>query len=324
MRFYRNICVAVVVLAASPVHAEDSGPGESDGLSDRTAGYVEAALAELWEGWDEDVKAECSLAGEGRQVEGGVELTVTLDCGPGRVFEETREATAASAASMARSIGRGLLEERALARGERNLHVRISHDGISAEKPVFDRRKALTLSFVPMTLLIGVGVTMNVTAVKLLSSNESEQLFAGGIVTSGLALLFGPSIGWLYLGRRFHAWMGAGGRLLMAGATVGFLGVYFNQGCRDAQSVCGEDDYGDDSGGDDMFEEKFWFSFVVMSAATTVTMAILDAALVGGAADVENDRRREASNKPQVSFAPVPLVTPSGRTVPGAMMGVSF
>lgn len=309
----------MIVLAASPVHAEDSGPGESDALSDRTAGYVEAALAEFWNGQEEDVKAECSLAGEARMKEGGVGLTVTLDCGPGAVFRGTGGATAASAASRARSIARGLLEERALAKGERSLSVRIIKGEIETRAQAYSRRTALALSLVPTTLLIATGVTLHTLAMTLDGTRFNHGMFVSGMTMWHLGIVVGPSIGWMYLGRGLHAFVSGVGRFAMIGATAAFKQDHYKENyCWD------EEDSDDPRCNSDSNDSRFWLVFMFISATATLVVTYVDAALVGRAADVENDRRREASNKPQVSFAPVPIVTPSGRTVPGAMLGVSF
>jgi hypothetical protein len=103
-------------------------------------------------------------------------------------------------------------------------------------------------------------------------------------------LISGPSIGYFWIGRTSHALLMTGLRLLTLGAGAVAMSFYFG-------STIGDSDNGQEPA-------SALLATSIIAFAATMSLAFVDAALVGRAADRANAKWRE-KNKPSVTVAPI-------------------
>ena len=298
------LAVASLLLCSTsglPSVASENAAAES--LPPQTYQYIVAGLDELMETQDLEVRTKCSFEVEGEQTEEGLDLIVALSCDGGETLTARRTATVASAASQARSMARDLLEQRSRPLDSVKTRVGIRLDSIEAKRETFLRSTALKLSLLPTTLLTAVGFPVFMICIFEAPSDPDELLYSGLAMWLG-GVIAGPSLGYFYIGHHTHALGWGALRLLAFGGGCGLFLVFDRTASEN---------------------EPLIPTLLNMHGLITLIGSIVDAALVGRATDRENRRRKEAkAEKPSVSIAPVPVMTPMGRIVPGVGVQMSF
>lgn len=258
----------------------------------------------------------------------GISLQMKLVCLGEETLEETRIVTSASAAAQARSMARNLLEDLRGSQREKQPTVKIDSLELVVLETRYNRRVALGLSMwltiAPMAVG-AVGFVLGFECGNRLGIQNRRALFTSGIVLAGHGLILGPSAGYFYLGRHAHGWGWAAGRLVMGAATAGFF--LYAVGKAEAQSEYGTNYCdGDEDDPPRCSGSNTPRTFVVLgfiSATITLTLTLIDAGLAGRAADKMNLSYRQ-KKKPTIAIAPTPMRTPSGKTVPGLTMALTF
>ena len=189
----------------------------------------------------------------------------------------------------------------------------------TAPLPVkYDRRKVRAMSLVPTTVLYLLGAVITPLGGFPWSEGSMMGLSIAGHVLLGAGLIFGPMPGYLAIGRRDHVWGMTLLRLLTAG-----IGVMTN-----TIFVCGlEQRAAAESGNNISCGAGVANPILIVTAhvmyAATGTIAFVDAALVGRAADRANAQWRE-KNKPKVQVAPIAWSSGNGDGTFGLAVSGTF
>ncbi len=319
MRSFLFIAVTTTCLAICETAMGAVSTSECSGdIPAQTANYIDASLRTFVSDLPTDELGECVLGAHGEMISGGISLQVKLVCEGKKTLEETRIVTSASAAAQARTMARNLLETPLASLSGKQPTVKIDSLELVVLETRYNRRVALGLSMGFSILPISVGTVLSIIGLK----NNSGGLFAFGIVLASHSLVFGPSTGYFYLGRRAHGWGWAAGRMVMGGATAGFFLYAHGQSYVVINDInhCEADD---PSCGHDTTTPRTFVVLGFISATITLTLTLIDAGLVGRAADKMNLRHQQ-KKKPTIAIAPTPMRTPSGKTVPGLTMALTF
>ena len=321
MRFFVFFTVTTICLTVCEAGICAVSTSECSGdISTQTAEYIDDSLRAFVSDLPTDEPGECVLGAHGETRSDGISLQVKLVCEGKKTLEETRTVTAASAAAQARTMARNLLETPLAYLGGKQPTVKIDSLELVVRKPRYNRRVALGLSMWFTILPISASPVLFIIGNEYRSAGSS---IAGIILASG-GLLIGPSTGYFYLGRHAHGWAWAAGRLVMGAATAGIFLYGLDKWLTvdESEPNCYENEDDDCHGSDNNTPHPF----VILgfaSAALTLTLALIDAGLVGRAADKMNLRHRK-KKKPAIVVAPTPMRTPSGKTVPGVTMALKF
>lgn len=327
MRFFLFFTAMATCLAVGQAAICSVSTSECSGdIPAQTAKYVDESLRTFVSELPTDELGECVLGAHGEMISGGISLQLKLVCEGKETLEETRIVTSASAAAQARTMARNLLETHFASPSVKRPTVKIDSLELVVLETRYNRRVALGLSMwlTIAPLAVGaVGIVLGFQFNRCLP--ENGPLIASGIVLASNGLVFGPSAGYFYLGRHAHGWLWAAGRLVMGGATAVFFRYGWGKGMAEGEyyhNFCdGEEDAPSDCEGSDT--DRVFYGLGFASATITLTLTLIDAGLVGKAADKMNLSHRQ-QNKPTLVVAPTPIRTPSGRTVPGLTMALTF
>jgi hypothetical protein len=313
------VAVAVPRLAASAVVvAEPTGDADPAFLAE-----LKASLLNVATGAPAELDAE--LRASAMNNEAGLKLVVELMLNDGKEpIRDTRIVTKASALSQARAMGRGMIRSLIAPTSSRTtIQTVVVEEKSPVEPPKtplpekYSRRKALRMTVLPTVLLaiVGGGLTPLFIAGAPLSL---------GIIVAGTGVAVGPSIGYFWIGRWQHALGMIGLRVLALGLGATFMGLYISSIPGDSDSSKCQDGDGNVVPGCKWDKSTPGFLVVsIISLTTSLIIAVVDAALVGRAADRANAEWRE-KNKPTVQVTPVAWTSGNGDATYGLALQGTF
>lgn len=314
--------------AAAVIVAEPTGDAEPALLAELKAS-LEAVAAETAPEVDAELRASAAVADS--QIDLIVELAPRDG---GEPIREARTASRASALAQARAMARAaiktLVPGKPIASKEpaaedvpslSAAYAAAVTAGKAKPYPVergrYDRRMALKLSWIPMSLLVGAGAFM---VAVLPNVGEGDDLIfyysVLGPVLAANGAVFGPAIGYYYLHRPGRALLMTGARLLLAGAGAWMTIAYVVDLA--GEHYCGSDSMGEDLDCPDESRYPALLPIGIILVSASVVLAFVDAALVGRAADRANAEWRE---KKRLELQAAPIALPDGNG--GAMLGLS-
>jgi hypothetical protein len=274
-------------VTAAVVVAEPTGDADPAFLSELKASLETVAA-------DAPAEMNAELRSSATVTDAGVELIVELVL-PDRSKPhiESRVVSRESVLSEAQAMARAAIGGRAAPKPQ-----------VTEESPTlpvkYDRRKALLMTVLPTALSSAVGGSL----IPIGLFTHIGFIITGSVVM-GTGLIFGPSIGYFWIGRTRHALMMSGLRFLTL--ATGVTAMVFYIGGMISNDT--EGDRGSACVGGSCGPSPALLVLSIASYTATLLLAFVDAALVGRAADRANTQWRE---RKRIEIQASPVVWSSG------------
>ena len=304
------------VATAAVVVAEPTGDAAPAFLAELKAS-LEAVVTEAPAELNAELRSSAAIT------DAGIDLVVELVPSDGSTpTRETRTASKASALAQTRAMGRSALKGSSPAVTAPTVQAPVETATVPRPAEVtpppeplklpppplpekYDRRGVMCLSFLPTVLFTVVG-----GGFAFLSATAEPAFGIPGMAIATIGLSLGPSLGYFWIGRTQHALILAGVRLAAVGIGIAFMAMYVHT------FVWGDDDI-------EARSKPGYLAVSILGFTTALVAAIVDAALVGRAADHANAEWRDRK-KPTVTVAPVAWSSGRGDDTFGLAVGGTF
>jgi hypothetical protein len=318
------VAVAVPRLAASAVVvAEPTGDADPAFLAELKAS-LETVSAEAPTELNGELRASATVKDD------GVELVVEFVPNDGQApITETRVASMASALAQARAMGKSVCRLIVVPHFREPSAVtpalvrEVQSEAYATVPEKYDRRRALLASGIPTYSMMAIGLVLMCLAPA--TSNTSELVvpsFILGPIVAGLGVIVGPSLGYFYIGRVGRGLAMGGIRLALSVAALWM--ILEHELAQPGWDACNS--FEEDSEIDACLSKEEYPALLpigIIAASLAAVLAVVDATLVGRAADRANAEWRERQ-KPMIQVAPVAWSGGRGDTTYGLALQGTF